>query len=144
MLHEGAIMRHPFLLLPLLFTAGAQAQTMPYPPRDTAPISSVQVSARAMPQRLKPEQRLKIAGAYEMSNGWYLRVRAGSRSIETRIDREPPLRLVAVAPNRFVSGDGNITMQFNLGASGDDMEMSYVPAGRLAQRVVLSSRLALR
>jgi hypothetical protein len=43
-----------------------------------------------------------------------------------------------------VSGDGNITMQFNLGASGDDMEMSYVPAGRLAQRVVLSSRLALR
>jgi len=138
-------MRQPFLLLPaVLLAAGTQAQTMPYPPRDTAPISTVQVNARAMPQRLKPEQRLKITGAYEMSNGWYLRVHAGSRSIETRIDREPPLRLVAVAPDRFVSGDGNITMEFNLGENGDDMEMRYVPAGQLAQRVVLSSRVALR
>lgn len=139
-------MRAHFLLLPasLLLAAGSQAQTLPYPPADTAPITSVQVSARAMPERIKAHQKQQIAGAYEMSNGWYLRVQAGSRHIDTSIDREHPLRLVAVAPYKFVSGDGNVTMQFNLGSSGDDMEMSYVPSGRLAQRVVLSSRLAQR
>jgi len=139
-------MRHPLLLFPaaLLLTAAAHAQNMPYPPPDTAATSSVQVSARTIPERIKAHQRDKIVGAYELSNGWYLRVHADSRSIETSIDRQPPLRLVAVAPYKFVSGDGNVTMQFNLGDTGDDMEMSYVPEGRLAQRVVLSSRLAQR
>jgi len=139
-------MRYPFLLLPasLLLAAATHAQTMPYPPHDSAPLSSVQVSARAMPERIKAHQRDKIAGAYEMSNGWYLRVHTDARSIEASIDREPPLRLVAIAPYKFVSGDGKVTMQFNLGDTGDDMEMSYVPAGSLAQRVVLSSRLAQR
>lgn len=139
-------MRYSFILLPasLLLAAATQAQTMPYPPRDSAPISSVQVTAPAVPERIKAHQRDKIAGTYEMSNGWWLRVRTDARSIEASIDREPPLRLVAVAPYKFVSGDGNVTMQFNVGDTGDDMEMSYLPEGRLAQRVVLSSRLAQR
>ena len=139
-------MRTHLILIPasLLLAAGAQAQTTAYPPPDSAPISSVQVGARAIPERIKAHHKEKIAGAYEMSNGWYLRVQAGARYIDTTIDREHPLRLVAVAPYKFVSGDGKVTMRFNLGETGDDMEMSYLPAGRLAQRVVLSSHLAQR
>jgi len=140
-------MRPLVFLIPasLLLAAGAGAQNMPYPPADTAPIaSSVQVTARSFSDRIKPTYARKISGAYDMSNGWYMRVWTARRFIETVIDDQPPLRLVQVAPYRFVSGDGNVTMQFNLGETGDDMQMSYAPDGRFAERIVISSRLAQR
>lgn len=129
------------LLLP---SAGAAAQTMPYPPADTAPIASVQVSAPAKSVRIRTDEAERISGAYEMSNGWHLRVLTSARYIDAIIDKEKPIRLAAVAPYRFVSGDGNVTMDFNRGSSGDDMRMSYVPDLRLGQRVVLESTLAQR
>ena len=137
-------MRYSLILLPAaLLAAGAGAQNRPYPPPDAAPITSVQVTAPAAPQRIKAHQAEKISGQYEMSNGWNLRVRTASRYIDAIIDDQQPLRLIPVAPYRFVSGDGNVTMDFNRGSTGDDMEMSYRP-DRLAQRVVLSSRMAQR
>lgn len=140
-------MRPLSLLLPislLLPAAGAGAQAMAYPPPDTAPISWVQVTAPSTAPRIQPREARQISGAYEMSNGWYLRVHTGRRYIDTIIDDQPPLRLVAVAPYRFVSGDGNVSMQFNRGGSGDEMEMSYRPDRGLADRVVISSRLVER
>jgi hypothetical protein len=136
----------PLLLLPaslLLIATGADAQTMSYPPPDTAPIASVQVSAPAKLVRIRPTEARKISGAYDMSNGWNLRVSTTSRYIDAIIDDEKPIRLAAIAPYRFVSGDGNVTMEFNRG-DGDDMRMSYVPDLRLGQRVVLESRMAQR
>jgi hypothetical protein len=129
------------LLLPAV-NAGAQA--MAYPPPDSAPISSVQVTARPTVQRIKTSEAHKISGAYDMSNGWNLRVHPGPRHIDTIIDDQPPLRLNAVAPYKFVSGDGNVTMQFNRGDDGDMMEMSYRPDLHLAERIVISSRVAQR
>ena len=129
------------LLLP---AAGAGAQAMAYPPPDTAPISWVQVTARSTAPPIETREARQISGAYEMSNGWYLRVHTGRRYIDTIIDDQPRLRLVPVAPYRFVSGDGKVTMQFNRGVTGDEMLMSYYPDGRLAQRVLLESRLAQR
>jgi hypothetical protein len=137
----------PLFLFPaslLLLATGAGAQNLTYPPADTAPITSVEVTAPAKIQRIKHHQAEKIGGAYEMSNGWNLRVQTTSRYIDAIIDDQPPLRLVPVAPYRFVSGDGNVTMDFNRGSGGDDMEMSYVPDLRFAQRVVLSTRIAAR
>lgn len=137
----------PYLLLPafpLLLATGANAQTMLYPPADTAPITSVQVSAPGKAARIRPAEARQIVGAYDMSNGWYLRVTPSSRYIEASIDDQPPIRLVATAPYRFVSGDGNVTMDFNRGDDGEDMRMSYVPDLRLGQRVVIESRLAQR
>jgi hypothetical protein len=137
----------PLFLFPaslLLLATGAGAQNLTYPPADTAPITSVEVTAPAKIQRIKHHQAEKIGGAYEMSNGWNLRVQTTSRYIDAIIDNQPPLRLVPVAPYRFVSGDGNVTMDFNRGSGGDDMEMSYVPDLRFAQRVVLSTRIAAR
>lgn len=128
----------------VLLAGGATAQTMPYPPADTARIASVQVTAPVKSVRVRAAEAEKISGGYDMSNGWYLRVRPASRSIEAIIDDQPPITLVAVAPYRFVSGDGNVTMDFNRGRDGEDMRMSYVPDLRLGQRVVLESRLAQR
>lgn len=139
-------MRSPILLAAslLLPATGADAQTMPYPPADTSPIASVQVSAPSKSLRIRTAEAEKISGAYEMSNGWHLRVLTSARYIDAIIDDEKPIRLAAIAPYRFVSGDGNITMDFNRGADGQDMRMSYVPDLRLGQRVVLVSRLAQR
>ncbi len=139
-------MRPHFLLLPaaLLLVPCAGAQNMPYPPADTAPLTSVQVTAPAKTQRIRSYEAQKISGAYEMSNGWYLRVLTSARHIDAIIDDEKPLRLVQVAPYRFASGDGNVNMQFNRGSSGDEMEMSYRPDLKLAARIVISSRIAQR
>lgn len=128
----------------LLSATGADAQTMPYPPADTAPIASVQVSAPGKIARIRSVEAQKIVGAYALSNGWYMRVIPSRRYIDATIDDQKPIRLVAVAPYRFVSGDGNVTMEFNRGDDGEDMRMSYVPDLRLGQRVVLESRLARR
>lgn len=117
---------------------------MAYPPPDTAPISWVQVTAPSTAPRIHPREARQISGAYEMSSGWYLRVHSGRRYIDAIIDDQPVLRLIPVAPYRFVSGDGNVSMQFNRGGSGEEMQMSYRPDRRLAERVVISSRLAPR
>jgi hypothetical protein len=141
------IMRPLSLLLPLsllTLASGAGAQNLPYPQPDSAPISTVQVTAPIKPVLLFPGDAEQIAGAYAMSNGWRLKVEPGSRHIDATIDRQKPMRLLAVSSDKFVSRDGNVTMEFNQGSYGDDMTMSYVPDLRLAQVVVLSSRMAQR
>lgn len=140
-------MRPLSLLLPasmLVLAFSAEGQTLSYPPQDTAPITTVQVTAPPKAIRISEEQAWQIGGSYAMSNGWYLKVRTTSRYIDATIDNEKPIRLVAVVPYRFASGDGNVTMEFNRGDSGDDMVMSYVPAPGLAQVVLTSATLAQR
>jgi hypothetical protein len=141
------IMRPLSLLLPvslLVLASSASAQNLPYPQPDSAAISTVQVTAPIKSVLLYPDEAEQIAGSYAMSNGWRLKVQPNSRSIDATIDRQKPLHLVAVSKDKFVSRDGNVTMEFNQGSYGDDMTMSYVPDPRLAQVVVLSSRMAQR
>ncbi|MDB5747020.1 MAG: hypothetical protein JWP72_1868 [Massilia sp.] len=102
-------------------------------------MSNVQVTAPAGTVRIRDVQAEKIGGSYAMSNGWHLRVRTGSRHINATIDNAQPLRLLAVAPYKFASPDGNVAMEFNRGSEGDDMVMSYKPDTRLAQVVVIGS-----
>ncbi|QNA87905.1 hypothetical protein G4G28_04470 [Massilia sp. Dwa41.01b] len=136
--------------LPLLLSAsllglafGAGAQDLPYP-REMAPVSTVQVTAPIKPVWLTTEQEENVGGAYAMSNGWRLNVETSTDHINARIDNQRPLRLVAVSPDKFVSRDGNVTMEFNRGSSGTDMVMSYVPNPLLGQVIVISSTLAQR
>jgi hypothetical protein len=141
-LREGTIMRPLSLLLPaslLLLASSAGAQNMPYPPSEAASMSTVQVTARPKATWVREEEAQQIRGAYSMSNGWRMDVRAAARHIDATIDRQKPIRLIAVAPYKFVSRDGNVTMEFNRGEWGEDMMMSYVPDPRLAQVVVISS-----
>lgn len=132
----------PFtLLLPaslLVLASSAGAQDLPYPQPDTGSVSTVQVSP-AKTVRIRDEQAANIVGSYAMSNGWYLKVRPATRHIEAKIDDRAPLRLLAVAPYKFASPDGSVTMEFNRGNTGEDMLMSYMPDPRLARVVVISS-----
>ncbi|MBD8530357.1 MULTISPECIES: hypothetical protein [unclassified Massilia] len=145
-------MRHAYRLhrlLPaclLLLASAASARTMPYPQvdDDTAG-STVQVTAPAASAFVTPDQAREIAGSYSMSNGWRTKVSMVSgRYIEARIDSEKPMRLRSVGNDTFVSRDGKVSMRFRQGEFADGMTMSFVPDGRLAQVVVLSSRIAQR
>jgi hypothetical protein len=79
-----------------------------------------------------------------MSNGWRMKVDPTSDGIAAQINKERPIRLVAVSRDRYIAPDGNVFMEFNRGAQGDEMLMSYVPNERTAQRVVVTSTLAQR
>ena len=140
-------MRPMSLLFPaslFVLACSASARTMPYPQLEAESGSSVQVKAPAPAAFVTESQASQIRGSYAMSNGWRLKVETASRYIDARIDNEKPMRLRAVSGDKFVSRDGSVTMQFNQGESGDDMTMSYVPDRRLAQVVVISSRMAQR
>ena len=120
-------MRPLSLLIPaslLVLATSAGAQTQPYPRPDTAPITTVTAPAKEI--RLRTDELKQIAGSYAMQNGWQLDVRGYPQYIDATIDNEKPIRLRAVSKNKFVSGDGNVVMEFNQG-TGDDMKLSYVP-----------------
>ena len=139
-------MRPLSLLIPaflLVLAADVGAQTQPYPRPDTAPVSSVTVTAPAKAIRLKPDEIKQIAGKYDMANGWRLEVRGRPEYIDATIDTEKPMRLKAVSKNELVSGDGNVTMQFNQG-TGDDMKLSYVPDPSKPSMVSIPAQKAKR
>lgn len=142
-------MRSLSLLLPaslFVLASSTGAQTLPYPRTDTGTdqMSTVSVRAPAKTVRIWPDQAKFIAGGYAVSNGWNMKVKTGSRHIDATIDDQKPLRLYAVAPYKFASPDGNVNMEFNRGALGEDMMMSYVPHPGLAQVIVISSEVAQR
>lgn len=117
---------------------------MPYPQPDTAPVTTVVVSALAKPFRMDEDQARQVAGTYDLSNGWRLKVSPSTRTIAATIDKQKPMRLLAVSPYKFASGDGRVTMEFNRGELGDEMTLSYAPDPSLADVVVISSSVAQR
>lgn len=127
----------------LVLATGAGAQTQPYPRPDTAPVSTVTVTAPAKAIRLMPDEIKQIAGTYDMANGWRLEVRGKPAYIDATIDTEKPMRLKAVSKNKFVSGDGNVTMEFNQG-TGEDMKLSYVPDPSKPSMVSIPAQKARR
>lgn len=128
----------------LLLASSALAQTLPYPQAADEPISSVQVTAPVKTMLIFPDQAEQLNATYAMSNGWRLKVKPSSRHISAVIDNQKPIRLVQVERDKFVSGDGKVSMQFNQGEWGDDMTMSYVPGNDLAQVITVSTRMAQR
>lgn len=139
-------MRSLSFLIPaslLALAASAGAQTLSYPPPDTAPISTVTVTAPSKPVRLMPDEVRRIAGKYDMANGWQLDVRGKPEYIDATIDTEKPLRLKAVSKNKFVSGDGNVTMEFDQD-TGEDMKLTYVPDPSKPSTVSIPAQRARR
>lgn len=135
-----------FLLSAALLVAGASAyaQTTPYPQQDAASISTVEVTAPARTVRLRDDEARQVAGTYAMSNGWKMKVQPASRYIDATIDQQKPIRLVALSADKFVSGDGRISMEFNRGDRQDEMLMRYSPGPDLADVVIGSSSVAQR
>jgi hypothetical protein len=127
----------------LLVAPFATAQSRAYPLQE--PIATVQVTA---PFQLNEEQSDMVSGMYAMSNGWRLKVAPSSATgITAQIDRERPIKLIAITADKFVSPDGNVTMDFNRGKYGDEMLMTYVPNvsnPRLAVRYEIRATMAQR
>jgi hypothetical protein len=140
-------MRLSLLAVPaslLLLASQAGAQSGNYPLQEPADIATVQVTA---PFQLTEEESTKVSGTYAMSNGWRLKVEpASNKAIHAQIDRQRPIRLIAVTADKFVSPDGNVRMDFNRGDDRDEMLMSYIPNPALAQQyvVIATARLAQR
>jgi hypothetical protein len=133
-----ALLAVPAVLL--LVAPFAAAQSGAYPLQE--PIATVQVTA---PFLLTEEESETVRGMYAMSNGWRLKVAPSSATgITAQIDRERPIKLIAVTADKFVSPDGNVTMDFNRGAYGDEMLMTYVPNPRVAVRYEITATMAQR
>jgi hypothetical protein len=144
-------MRALSLILPvslLLLAPSVGAQSGNYPLTDDAQISRVEVTAQPPAFRIWDYQQDAVSGRYALSNGWRLNVEPARDGIRAVIDKQRPIRLIAQSPDRFVSRDGNVIMEFNRGDSGDDMIMSYVPRSnadsRVAQMIVVSAKMAQR
>jgi len=145
-------MRPLSLLLPvslLLLAPSAGAQSGSYPLTANTPITTVEVTAQPRTEaRVWDYQLEAVSGAYALSNGWRLKVQPARDGIVAQIDKQHPMRLIAQSPDRFVSRDGNVIMEFNRGDSREDMMMSYVPSDvtnpNLAQIIVVTAKMAQR
>ena len=108
-------------------------------------MSRVEVMAETPAFAFRDYEAEAISGGYAMSNGWRLKVDPSADGIVAQIDKQRPIRLVALSRDRYATRDGNVAMEFNRGALGDEMLMSYVPSSRTAQVVVVTTaRLAQR
>lgn len=125
----------------LMVAAEAAAQTTPYP--SVGPSSTVQVTAPAPAYDIWPHEADRVSGMYKLSNGWRLDVQPDRGGLVARIDKRPPIRLMAMSPERFVSYDGNVTMDFTP-REDSDLVMSYVPDRRLAVMYVIKASVAQR
>jgi len=127
-------------LLVLAANAGAQEQNLPS--TESEPISRVQVMAPPQAFVFYDYEAEWISGAYAMSNGWRLKVDPTSNGIVAQIDKRGPVSLVAMSPDRYVTRDGKVSMEFNRGTDGQDMVMSYVPDDPTAEVVVVTATSA--
>lgn len=123
----------------ILAAPNAGAQSTDYPATDSTTLPTVQVTAPPRTIHVSENEAAQISGAYQMSNGWRLKVTPARGGIVAAIDRERPMRLLAVSADKYVTRDGNVTMEFNRGADRDEMAMSYVPRSNLAAVVVLTT-----
>jgi len=130
------------MLIPVLLVSASGTQAQTVAPDD--PVAVVQVKPMDGPYRLRNEQARQIAGTYEMSNGWSVGVRPDMRHVDVLIDRNRPLRLLAISPRKFASGDGNVTMEFSRGNDENDMTLRYVPGVGMAEVVLTSVSIAQR
>jgi hypothetical protein len=124
----------------LVLASGTQAQTL----QPGEPVAVVQVKPADGPYRLRNEQARQIAGMYEMSNGSSVEIRPDMRHVDVVIDRNRPMRLLAMSSRKFVSGDGNVTLEFSRGNDDNDMTLRYVPGTGLAEVVLTSASFAQR
>lgn len=103
-------------------------------------LAEVQVRGQPKRYRLEPYEVKQVTGTYAMSNGWTMRVTPRSRHVYLQIDDKPPIEIFPQSADKFASADGSIATVFNLGMTGDDVVMSYVPDSRYSdQRVIIGT-----
>lgn len=130
----------------LLFASSASAQTQSQSQQSTGadPTNSVHVTAETPAFTFWSYEADAISGGYKMSNGWRLDVSPSPDGIVATIDKKHPIKLVAVSRDKYVSADGAMSMEFNVGAQGNNISMSYIPDARTAQVIVVTATVAQR
>ncbi|WP_156116633.1 hypothetical protein [Massilia sp. 9096] len=140
-------MRTLYLAIPVclvLAAPNAGAQSKDYPATDSTSLLTVQVTAPPQAIHVSEDETMPISGTYAMSNGWRMHVQPARDGIVAKIDKERPMRLLAVSADKYMTRDGNVVMEFNRGRDRDDMMMSYVPTSNLAAVVVMTANVASR
>ncbi len=140
----SALLYASFTVGGILLFDQVNAQNPPAAPDERA-MSEIRVTAPPAGYRLlRREDAAAIRGTYALSNGWILKVQPSSRRVFAEIDDRGLMELKALSPDKFVSLDGNMTMEFNMGDRGDEMLLAYVPDPRTAQVIMVRTRLAGR
>ena len=102
---------------------------------------AVSASATAAPEselRATAQQRMDLEGTYQLENGQRARVFELDQRLYVELGRHRK-ELVLVAPDRFASRDGAISMQFQPDAPGDRIVLGYRRDDRQAMPVRLAS-----
>lgn len=143
-------MRPSRLLLSLsaVFTlagaCGVGAQALPTAPDAPRVLPEISVVEKMPRYPLKIREALAVRGVYEMSNGWLLEVDPSFRRVYADLNQTGRVELLSVSADKFISVDGRMAMEFNLGVNANEMVLRYTPDGVAAHSLVLSSTLAQR
>ena len=129
------------ILFCLTNAAAQSGASSAYPASNKTQVQSVRIQPTPA-QRVLDADPDAVSGQYRLSNGWVLKVEPGSSGIWTRIDRQRPRRLAAVAADTYASHDGNVWMRFDV--KRDEMVMRYVPQDRFAGVIEVRATLARR
>ena len=130
-------------LVLLAASCGAGAQALPAAPGETV-LPEIRIVS-ALPQYpLKIAEARKVRGIYELSNGWTLEVAPDWHKVYADINGRGRIEMKALSPDKFISADGNVAMEFNLGVNENEMVMRYRPDATVAQVIVVRATLAQR
>lgn len=125
--------------------ADAAAQALPAAPGAPYALPEIQVIAAQPRYPIRLEQARAVRGIYQMSNGWTMEVNPDWRRVYVAINDRAPVEVVPVSPDKFVSVDGRMAMEFNLGINANEVMLRYVPDGAsAAQAVTMTATLAQR
>ncbi|MFM2087383.1 MAG: hypothetical protein RLZZ237_2252 [Pseudomonadota bacterium] len=111
----------------------ARAQTLPESQTVEVPAHALRIDVPDHPHYMMREDFQQFAGAYELSNGDTLQLRAGG-SMYARIGDQQEHRIIATGRNSFVALDRQLKVRIdhnNDGSVGGELVM-VVPAQQLA------------
>lgn len=127
----------------LAAACGAGAQALPTAPGQSV-LPEIQVVAAMPHYPIKLAEARKVRGIYQLSNGWTLDVTPDWRKVYADINGRGRIEMLALSPDKFISADGNVAMEFNLGVNENDMVMRYRPDAGVAQIIEVRATLAQR
>jgi hypothetical protein len=122
----------------------AGAQALPAALGAQAVLPEIRIAASMPLYPIRMREARAVRGVYAMSNGWTMEVRPDWKKVYADIDRRGEVELLPLSADRFVSADGRMAMEFNVGAQGDEVVLRYIPNAATAQVVEVRSTLASR
>lgn len=130
-------------LVLLAASGGALAQALPAAPGESV-LPEIRIVSEMPKYPLKVAQARKVRGLYELSNGWSLDITPDWHKVYADINGRGKVEMLPISPDKFVSADGNVAMEFNLGVNENEMVMRYRPDALAAEVIVVRATLAQR